>query len=461
MKSASFLKNALFIALALLLWTCKSQKTEWDVREFGAVGDSVRINTLAIQEAIDACQEAGGGTVTLKSGAYVSGTILLKNKVRLHVAADASLLGSVNPLDYQSIDPFVDATGQIRGRCLVGALDASQLAITGKGIINGRGDLFKSGEARKILENLNLSEKEIKQHLSDRPFLVRFVRCTDVEVLDIHLRQPAAWTLHFFQCGEILVDGISIYSHAHSNNDGIDMDSSHDGIIRNCDIDSGDDAICFKTTSPLPTKDIMVHDCLLKSHWGAIKFGTESMGDFQNISIKNCEIQDTRGGGIKILSVDGANIDNIVIDSIRMSSVDMPIFIRLGERLRTYRDAPKQEVGSINNVSISNVTATTRGLDESRVSPPSGIFITGTPTHKIGHIKLENIHITLPGGGTAEQAKLEVAEDEERYPEFSFFGVLPGYGVFARHVEKMSISKVEFLLSSTDERKESIYLDVK
>ena len=107
------------------------------------------------------------------------------------------------------------------------------------------------------------------------------------------------------------------------------------------------------------------------------------MGDFTNISVKECWVHDTRGGGIKILSVDGANINNVVICDIKMDEVDMPIFIRLGERLKTYQDQPKQAVGSIKNVTIKNVKAVTRDTAHSRVVPPSGIFITGTPNHKI------------------------------------------------------------------------------
>ena len=84
------------------------------------------------------------------------------------------------------------------------------------------------------------------------------------------------------------MDGISIYSHANKNNDAIDIDSSTHGVIKNCTLDSGDDAICFKSTSPKPTTNVEVFDCKISSHWGAIKFGTESMGDFKNITVRDC-----------------------------------------------------------------------------------------------------------------------------------------------------------------------------
>ena len=185
------------------------------------------------------------------------------------------------------------------------------------------------------------------------------------------------------------------------------------------------------------------------------------MGDFKDITIKNCFIHDNLGGGIKILSVDGANIENIVIDSIKMENVDMPIFMRLGERGLVYRDAEQRPVGSINNVSISNVTATTRSLDESRIVPPSGIFITGTPNHKIGNVKLSNIEIQLPGGGKKEDAQKVVPENETLYPEFTKFdGAVPAYGIFARHIKNLQTENIRFTLLSEDHRKEVVYVDI-
>lgn len=456
------LKNRLllFVGIVFFLISCQTPKTVWNIQDYGAKGDSLTLNTLFIQTAIDDCSKAGGGTVLICDGIYVSGTVLLKDNVRLKVAEGAKLIGSANPKDYQTIDPFTDAVGQQRGKCLIGALNAKNIALGGKGIVDGRGHLFKRDELTKTMKKLGVDKNKLKEYVNNRPFLVRFVKSSGVKVTDISLRQPAAWTCHFFQCDDILVDGITIYSHAHKNNDGIDLDSSKDAVIKNCTIDSGDDAICFKTTSPVPTQNVQVSDCRLKSNWGTIKFGTESMGDFRDITIKNCYIHETRGGGIKILSVDGANIDNIVIDSIQMEKVDMPIFIRLGERLRTYRDAPKQNVGSINNVTISNVVATTWDLEESRVSPPSGILMTGTKNHQLGAVKLENVQIYLPGGGTKEQSKTIVLEDEKRYPEFSFFGVLPSYGIMGRHMESLTISNLLIQTEAKDERLPLVMLDV-
>ena len=448
--------TSLLITLILFVG-CNSKTDNYNAADFGAIADGKTLNTEAIQQAIDACNQDGGGTVILEKGDYVSGSLLLKDNVTLHIAEDAKLIGSSNPLDYKSIDTFTDATGQKRGNCLIGAKNATNIAVTGKGTIDGNGEAFLSKNIKAKIKELNITKTE--GFGTNRPFLLRFVNSSQIKVQDVHLRQPAAWTCHFYQSNDILVDNVSIYSHAHKNNDGIDLDSSYDAVIKNCDINTGDDAICIKTTSPKPTYNVKVSDCKLRSDWGSIKFGTESMGDMYNIDIKNCQIYDTKGGGIKILSVDGANIHDVTIDGIQMDRVDMPIFIRLGERLRTYRDAEKQAVGSITNVVIKNIKGNARVLDSSRVKPPSGILITGTPNHKVGKITLENIELELPGGGSEEDTMAKVVEDVERYPEFSFFKVLPAYGLYGRHIENIQTNNVVFTLNGDDKRESQVLVD--
>lgn len=446
----------LFIVLALTSCSSTEPTKTWDIRDFGAVNSKDKTNTHAIQSAIDACSLAGGGEVRIREGIYISGTILLKENVTLNIDQSAQLLGSTNPADYLSIDTFVDATGQERGKCLIGAIAANNIAIIGSGTIDGNGSSFRFENLTKTFDRLDTPPERRKSLLANRPFLLRFVRSQNIRIEGINLRQPAAWTCHFFQCDQIDVDRVTIYSHAHQNNDGIDLDSSSNVRIQNCDIDAGDDAICVKSTSPVPSKNILVRNCRLKSDWGTIKFGTESMGDFENITIEDCLIHDTKGGGIKILSVDGANIRKIRIRNIEMQDVDMPIFIRLGERRRTYRDAPQQAVGSIDDVEISGISATTRSLDESRVSPSSGILITGTPNHPIGRVLLEDISITLSGGGSPEHQKITVEEAETKYPEFSFFGVLPSHGLYARHIRELDTRDLHFNLTAPDARPERI-----
>lgn len=452
------MKNTFFkitvLVLVGFLVSFSPKTNHYTITSFGAKGDSVTINTTFIQKAIDECSRNGGGIVTIPKGIFISGTFLLKDNVVLNVSKGAQLVGSSNPQDYQSIDTFVDAVKQARGTCLIGALNVKNIGITGEGIIDGNGQAFL--ESQLLLKKKELGIKEsIIDFGANRPFLLRFVKSSNIHLKGITIRQAAAWACHFYQSHNISVDGMTIFNHAHKNNDGIDLDSSYNIEIKNCNIDTGDDSICIKATSSQPTYNVKVRNCTLRSEWGAIKFGTESMGDFYNVEIQNCKIFDTRGGGIKILSVDGANIHDINIQNIKMDNVDMPIFIRLGERLNTYREADKRKVGSINNIVIKNIKATTRSLENSRVNPPSGILITGTPNHHIGNVSLENIQISLPGGGNKSDVNT-IEEQEKNYPEFSFFKILPAYGMYARHIDGLTTSNLKFNITNADERPDII-----
>ena len=425
---------------------------EYFVEKYGAKNDGKTVNTSFIQKAIDECSAAGGGKVVLSYGIYMSGTINLKDNVSLEVRRGAILRGTTDPRDYYNIDAFVDATGQSRGECLVGAVDAKNVGICGTGVIDGVGDNFKANLTRQRLIDWGASAEQIKKLSIVRPFLVRIVRCQDVKLNEITMINPAAWTCHLYQSKKIYIDGVYIRAKVNKNNDGIDLDSCDGAIIKNCDIDTDDDAMCFKTTSPIPCQNVVVSSCRLKSRWGAIKFGTESMGDFKNIKVSNCYVYDTKGGGLKVLSMDGANIDNVRVSKITMDNVDMPIFVRLGERLRTYRNAEKRPAGSINNLFITGITATQAKIEDSRVMPPSGIIISGTPSAKIDKLFLQGIDITLPGGGLKEHSSIIVDEQIDKYPEFTLFGLQPAYGLNARHIDSLLMKNITIHVTGPEER---------
>jgi len=217
---------------------------------------------------------------------------------------------------------------------------------------------------------------------------------------------------------------------------------------------SGDDALVFKTTSSkMACKNIVVSGMRLKSHQAGIKMGTESMAAFEDIKISDCYIYDTRNGGIKLFSVDGAHLRNVEISDITMSEVRTPMIFRLGSRLNVFRKGQdtKQPTGTFENVVIRNVKA--KAADSAQLTPPSGILITGVPGHYITNLSLENIEIALFGTGTAENARHVVPEAVDQYPEVKTFGpVIPAYGVWARHVKGLKLKNVTFRLKNNDLR---------
>jgi polygalacturonase len=411
-----------------------------DVTKSGVVGDGVTLNTSAIQQVIDTCSAQGGGTLAFPAGRYITGTIQLKDNVTLHLDGDAVLLGSTNADDYRNVDPFVAGDGIPLGYALIVADGAKHVSVEGTGTIDGQGQAVKAAQKSYTV----------------RPFLMRWLRCTDVTVKDVHLTNPGAWTLNFFQSRGIIVERVTIRTRTTglANNDGIDLDSCEGARISDCDVESGDDALCIKATSIVPSRDIVATGCKLSTKCNAIKLGTESIGDYSNIRISQCDVRDTKMAGIAIYAVDGAHTEGISISDITMTGVTVPISLRLGARLKTFREGDvKKTTGTLRNVTLKNIRAT--GVER------IGILVNGVPGHAVENLTLENIDLTLPGGGTTEDSKLQLAEMESAYPEMSMFGkVLPAYGLYLRHVRGVTFKNVRTHLAAPDARPETICLDV-
>ena len=424
----------------------------FNVRDFGAVGDSLNFDTKAIQKAIDACFENQGGIVRFPAGNYPIGTIRLKSNVTLSFDYGASLLGSQNMVDYP-IEKLRSAR-EGNSECLLYAEDATNIRLEGLGVIDGRGtrEFFprNSGPGGK----------------DNRPRLIRFENCENVTLSGLTYKNPAFWGLHLVDCKNIHFDAVTIkFRNNNANNDGIDLDGCEDVLIENCDINSGDDAICLKS-SLNPCKNIDVRNCIVSSNTAPLKFGSSGSGGFINVTLTNCYFYDSPMGAIKLELVDGGRLENVNISRIVMEDVGNPIFIRLGDRGTIFtarsRDStsarpPKAPVGSIKNIRISDVVARVTGEDKSRSGP---IMITGIPGHYVEDVVLENITISFPGGGSEEESKNVVAEDIDRYPEQFFFGVLPAWGAYIRHARNIEFRNVEMTTRNSDEREEIILVDV-
>lgn len=433
------MNQKLFVLLSVvfvsILTVAKPVDTVFNVTNFGAIGDGKTLNTVAIQKTIDNCSMQGGGMVLIPDGTFVSGTILLKNDVTLMLHESAILLGSTDIADYQVIDGFKDGRGAKMGYCFIGGVDVKNGGISGKGKINGNGKLLLEKNGR-----------------GKRPFLVRFVRCSNMIVSEVTMEGPAAWTVHFFECKNVRAEKVIIRSRGLGNNDGIDIDCCDGAVIKDCDIDSGDDAVCLKTTGPKPCRNIEVSGCKLNTGQGAFKIGTESYGDFENISIHHCQIENTRG--IKIYSVDGAHLKNLKISDLTIETTTVAIMIRLGARLKTFREGNLiKTVGSIKNLKVRNIKVN----NASQIA----LLISGIPGSLIEHASLSNISVHLSGGGTPEDAKAILQENEADYPEVTMFGkVMPSYGMYIRHAKNVKLDHIDLTTEKEDARPAIISIDL-
>ena len=426
-----------------------SEETKvFNIKDYGAVGDGTATETEAVQKAIDACHAAGGGTVWVPAGDYVIGTIILKSNIALSLDYGASLLGSLNRADYATNLP---KPREGWADCLIFAENAVNITIEGLGVIDGRG----TREAFPWKQRFN-------------PRLMRMENCEQLKFSGVTYKRPAFWGIHLVDCRDIHFDTVTIYSRNNNlGNDGIDLDGCENVLVENCDINSGDDAVCLKS-SLNPCRNIVVRNCKISSHTAPLKFGASSHGGFIDIQVTNCYFYDSQLGAIKLELVDGGRMENVEISRIVMEDVGNPIFIRLGNRGKTYGKGGKAPVGSIKNIRISDVVAKVIVHDEDKSGDYSDkekakagpIMITGIPGYFVEDVVLEDVKISYQGYGSEEEAKNIVPEDEERYPEQYFFGVLPAWGAYIRHARNVEFKNVELTLRDSDARQKIVLDDV-
>ena len=322
----------------------------FNVRTFGAQGNGSKLDTIAIQSAIDACARAGGGLVVFPNGTYLSGMVELKDNVTLHFAPLAILLGSTNIKDYPARPTGVndiDALPYTKDTwALIYAFRAKNIALDGTGVIDGQSKAFEDG--KRIIR------------FTPRPRLVYFQECSGVTVRDLTLKDAGKWTAHFALCDHLKVQGIKLSSYGAWNNDGIDIDSCREVVISDCIIASSDDAICLKSSFPQPCKNVVVTNCTISSGANALKLGTHSLGGFENIAVSNCSVQNAYYGGIKIEAVDGGHLKNLTFSNINMDNVGTPVFVKLGNRGFDFGvpgiEQPRR-IATLQDVLISNICA--------------------------------------------------------------------------------------------------------
>jgi len=425
----------------------------FDVRLYGAVGNGNTINTAAIQKAIDAASAAGGGTVYMAGGTFLSGTLYLKSHVTLYIESGATLRGSTRLEDFPvNIPEYRSYTDYYVTRSLIHAEKQSNITITGRGVIDGQGRTFH--------------EKPIKE----RPFLMRIIECNDVKVEGITLRNSPCWVQHYLACNNVVIENITVDSMATYNNDGIDIDSCDKVRIANCNISCYDDAIVLKSTSDRACRNIVITNCVLKTNCHAFKLGTESNGGFQNIAFSNSTIYDSTAG-VALELVDGGEFDGVSVSDIMMSNVGNALFVRLGNRARPYKGtvagkggvtgsdfeitdkAARPGMGTMQNIIISNIQA--RGIHG------VGCAVAGIPGHEIKNITFDNIRMRFRGGGLPEAVERDIPEVEREYPDPNMFGKLPAYGFYFRHVRNLRFSDAELSFEGDDHRPAVVCDDVK
>ncbi|RNL56661.1 glycoside hydrolase family 28 protein [Pedobacter jejuensis] len=459
------MKNLIYIiTLFASISNALAQNKTFNIIDFGAKPGLNFINTKNIQNAIDAASK-NGGKVFIPDGQFVTGPIEIKSGVELYLATNAELLGSVNRLDY----------GKKNAEALIYAKKQHSIAISGKGIINGRG--------REVVKNLltllhqGVLEDETwkvkRPSESNRPRLIAFTDCEDVSVRSVKLKNSAGWVQDFVRCNNVNIDSITVESTEYWNNDGIDIVNSKNVRITNCNVDAADDGICLKSEGMLGIcENVYVENCIIRSSASGFKLGTGSYGGFRNIKVRNITVYNTYRSAIALEAVDGGFIEDVDIEGVVAKYTGNAIFIRLGHRNKT------DKFSTIKNIRIANVKADIPNTKPDAGYPIEGPLpkvpphnllpasIVGIPGHFIENVLLQNIEITYGGGTSEKTANIpineldKVAENEAGYPEFSMFGELPAWGFYVRHAKGITFKNVKLNYIESDFRPAVIFDDV-
>ncbi|MEO5714874.1 MAG: glycoside hydrolase family 28 protein [Luteolibacter sp.] len=450
----------------------------FNVRDYGATGDGKALDSPAINRAIEAAAKAGGGTVFLNAGTYLSGSIRMKSNINLHVDAGATILGAPQKMNaYDETESYSGGGYQDGGHSyfhnsLIWGENLENVSITGNGMIHGGGlerndDILNKMVGHDTWETPETASKEPFKPIRLGNKAIALKLCRNVLIRDVTVFHGGHFAILTTGCDNMTMDNLTI----DTNRDGIDIDCCRNVMVSNCRVNSpGDDGICPKSTyalgRPVITENLTITNCQVsgfkegtlldgtmvpvKNGNGRIKFGTESSGGFRNCTVSNSTFRGCRG--LALEEVDGGILENITISNISMMDAQTyAIYIVTGKRNRT----PGLTTPSrMKNILISNVVAT--GVDH-----VSGIQIMGLPEQPIEGVRLENIRIISNGGGTKEHAGNIPMELGTGYPEPRQTNIMPAYGLFARHVKGLELANINFSYLKEDFRPAIQCMDVK
>lgn len=462
----------------------------FNIKDYGAAEDGVTLSTAAVQMAVDACAEAGGGTVLFPEGTYVIATVFMKSNVTIEIPKGTTVLGAPSFYDYEPDEEvdfprYQDVSHSYFNCSMFVARGCENIKFTGGGKIDMRA-VWDLDNVRKIVNR--------------GPKCISLLSSKNIEVSNLEIYNVTDLAVYFTDCEEVDVFGLKMRVYI----DGVSPDNSKNVRIHDCEIEAGDDAIVFKSSYNLNRVDVCrnihVWNCKLRSRCSSIKFGTETNGGFENILIENIVITDTRITGIAIESVDGAVIDGITIRNVTMENVNAPLFIHIGRRMR----GPEgREIGRIRNVTIENVIArgpyheyeiietyyrTFKWQDPiqypwvfyGKMNPKNQFELNpdfdtqklnrdvdwqmtsnccGLPGIPLENITLRNIHLSLDGG--VQSFNPDVPDDFGGYPEVYVYGsILPAKGIYFRHIDGLTLENVKVEVDRPDVREDLVFEDV-
>ena len=401
----------------------------FDIRTYGARGDGRTLDTPAIQAAIDACAQAGGGTLFFPAGKYVTGSLFLRSHITLHLDAGATLLGSEDPTDYPIISSRWEGVEQKTYAPLITGRDLTHIAVVGRGTIDGRGahwwQRFQAGTLAY-----------------PRPRLIAFANCTHVLIEDITAINSPSWTINPVRCENVTVSKVTIVNPADSpNTDGINPDSCRNVQIANCYVSAGDDCITIKSgvetedkDTRVPCSNITITNCTMANGHGGVVIGSEMSGSVRNVVISNCVFVGTdRGIRFKSRRGRGGIVEDIRVTNIVMTGVLCPITMNLyyapgawGNTIIADKRPHPVDDGTphFRRIHLSHITA--------REVKVAAAYVHGLAEMPVEDVSLNDISVSMSAHG--EGGYPDMADDMEPMQNAGFF-ISNARGLRLHHVE--------------------------
>lgn len=422
----------------------KFKADSYPITKYGAVPDGHVLNTKAIQQAIDECNAKGGGIVQVPAGLWLTGPIVLKSNVNLNLAVGATLLFTKDKSQYPLVKANWEGYEQMRNQSPVSAEGAVNIGITGRGIIDGNGDVWRMVKRDKLTATqwknlvasggvLSKDEKlwmpsesfargqdtkdpgRIKDGRDDaffqsvkdflRPNLAVFTRCDKILLEGVTFQNSPAWCLHPLMSSNITVRNITVKNPWYAQNgDGIDLESCSNTLIENSVFDVGDDGLCMKSgrdadgrARAMPTKDVIIRGCTVYASHGGFVVGSEMSGGVNNVYVSDCTfIGSDIGLRFKTTRGRGGVVENIFIRNIYMK--DIPGEAILFDMYYMAKDpipqaGEKRELPKIEKLPVDETTPSFRNISITNVycnGAEKAIFLRGLPEMHIKDIKIEN-----------------------------------------------------------------------
>lgn len=368
---------------------------ELALSSFSPHADGVHSDTDCFQQALDHLAAHGGGRLTVEAGRYVLGGIRLPSHCILHLSPGAVLIASDNYDDYACNQ--AQSVAECSDRAFIYARNACDIGITGSGKIDGNGSRWFSAEP---------DEMGYRQPAAQRPRMVVFEGCEAVSLSDFSIEQAPMWTVHLVACQDVKIRGIAIRNDlAMANTDALDLDCCQRVQVSDCHFSAADDGICLKTVRHTPglqrrTSHIVVSNCYIRSKSCAIKIGTETAFDVEDVIVTNCTLSESNRG-IGLVSRDGGNLRRMIFSNITFDcraaspchwgKAD-PLYISV-----RHRD-PNVEPGEVAMIQFRGLSGCAEGAVNFHSEIPG----------KIRHIVIDNLQMEQLVSDSADQGFYDV-----------------------------------------------------